>query len=458
MVHTIFDSDGNPALITTNANVIVGKNGGKSAYSDAVKKHTAYSDAVKKNVPVMNSNQFNTVEPDIRIDGDSAHVTLPMEFLLNSRKRWTTSSCIGHFVGGSFSFKFVKERVTKLWGNAGLKDVFFSSKGYYTFEFDSENEMKAVLGLNSVAIGGKSLYLGPWIDGSQFQKNFVPSITTWVKFIDVPHSLWSWGGLGSIAKGIGKPLALDAQTMKLKPMKYAGVLIDLRYRDKYPKDVWVSVINDNTGERVEERIGIEYSALPQSCSHCKAFGHPLARCSLKPTEVVKSVSDVLDGITRIVESPKKAEQSRDLPREQPEITFNVPVSIENEGLETSPENHSEAIPEPSITGNRKINLETIPEVPVSNQSMGGPNAGMVVVGLAADIPLEEGELSQPVAAKTKGNHSGASSSDTQHSTSTKVSNSKKNVDAEGFTQVQSKHVKRKLQPRVGNVAKPSLIR
>ena len=142
--------------------------------------------------------------------------------------------------------------------------------------------MEAVLSLNSVNIGGKRLYLGPWTDGSQFKRNAIKSISTWVKLVDVPHSYWSVEGLGTIAKVIGKPLSLDKQTALLNPMKFAGVLIQLQYGTKYPKGIWVPVINEENGSIVNVKVGIEYSAVPQSCCYCQAFGHPESKCEYNP--------------------------------------------------------------------------------------------------------------------------------------------------------------------------------
>lgn len=238
-----------------------------------------------KNVAEKNSNpprtQFNDdfLESTVIDNGDgTATISLPRSFLEEARKQWD-SSCIGHFVGGSFSFKYVKEQTLKLWGNSGLKDVFYNSKGYFTFKFETVDEMKRVLALISVGIGGKRLYLAPWSDGSQFQRNVIPCVSTWIKLVDVPHSLWSWKGLGSIAKAVGKPLTLDKQTALLKPMKYAGVLVELKYGASCPRAIMVPVINEKDGTVTKMTVGVEYTAIPLSCGICRAFGHSESRCS-----------------------------------------------------------------------------------------------------------------------------------------------------------------------------------
>lgn len=225
---------------------------------------------------------FGNIEPVVVVNDDgSSTISLPRSFLEKSRTRWATS-CIGHFVGGSFAFKYVKNQAMKLWMNKGLMEVFYSSKGYYTFQFGTLDEMKAVLALNSVTMGGKRLYLAPWTDGSSFKRNVIPSISTWVRLTEVPHSYWSWECLGSIVKAFGKPLDLDKQTALLKPMKYAGVLVELKYGTAYPKEIWVPTINEADNSIIKVKVGVEYSAMPPSCKFCQAFGHSDFSCAKNP--------------------------------------------------------------------------------------------------------------------------------------------------------------------------------
>lgn len=77
---------------------------------------------------------------------------------------------------------------------------------------------------------------------------------------------------------MGTLLSLDKQTSLLNPMKYAGVLIDLKYDSPRPKVIWVSVISEFDKSMDNVMVGVEYSALPQSCSIYRASGHSTTRC------------------------------------------------------------------------------------------------------------------------------------------------------------------------------------
>ena len=228
---------------------------------------------------------------------------------------------------------------------------FYNTKGYYTFRFGTEEEMQNILSLNSVNIGGKRLYLGPWIEGSQFKRNAIKTVSTWIKLADVPHSYWSWEGLGNIAKAVGKPLSLDKQTAQLLPMKYAGILVELNYGPSYPKGVWVPVLNDTDGSIVKVFVGIEYTALPQSCRFCEAFGHSTAKCSLNPVNIQKN-KEKEDELFRKMSTPDSnvsAEKVDDMSAE------NVVEAAEND------------------TGNANVNVLEKDCEPIGAAGVGCPN-------------------------------------------------------------------------------------
>ena len=159
-------------------------------------------------------------------------------------------------------------------GKYGTAECFFQLKRIFYFQVWICGRNGKGLGSKFCEYWGKRLYLGPWSDGSQFKRNAIKSVSTWIRLIDVPHSYWSVEGLGNIAKVVGKPICLDKQTALLNPMKFAGVMVQLKYGTTYPKAVWVPVINEEDGSIVKVKVGIEYSAVPQSCKFCQAFGHP----------------------------------------------------------------------------------------------------------------------------------------------------------------------------------------
>lgn len=252
-----------------------------SKQNEAPSKNVSWSSLVQRNIPNEKHHNSNVA---FTYNGDGLVNLMPSdEFLHNGRKQWDTS-IIGHFIGGSFDFKFVREQTFKIWKNGGLSKVYYSSKGYFTMRFNSVEAKDAALGLHSVQIGGKTMYLKPWMEGSKFRKNILDKVSCWIRLVDVPFSYWSSKGLTAIADTIGPTLKFDEATSRFEPLKYARVQIELSYKALRPPSVFVPIINAD-GVRDIEKVDVEYSTFPYSCSLCQAFGHSLSRCINNPERV-----------------------------------------------------------------------------------------------------------------------------------------------------------------------------
>lgn len=80
------------------------------------KKKTTWSSIVTKNVPNTETGSSETAQIVFNDDG-STTLKPPKQFLTNARKMWSTS-LIGHFIGGSFDFKFIGSKISnyeKIW-------------------------------------------------------------------------------------------------------------------------------------------------------------------------------------------------------------------------------------------------------------------------------------------------------------------------------------------------------
>lgn len=106
--------------------------------------------------------------------------------------------------------------------------------------------------MNAVQIGGKTLYLKPWMEGSKFRKK-----------------IYREGAMLDQISGCATLLLVQKGAYcKFKPLKFARVQIKLSYPAPRPSSVYVPVKNCD-GERENQKVEIEYSQLPYSCSLCK---------------------------------------------------------------------------------------------------------------------------------------------------------------------------------------------
>ncbi|XP_074377040.1 uncharacterized protein LOC141718557 [Apium graveolens] len=210
-----------------------------------------WSSFVAKNIPSTGTSQTDNVQIIFNEDG-SATLKPPTEFLANARKLWNTS-LIGHFIGGSFDFKFIRDHAFKLW----------------------KIRMEA----------------------NKFKKNVIETVPCWVKFEEVPHSYWSREGLTFLAKAVGIPLKFDENTARFEPLRFASVQVPLSYSSPRPDFILVPV-EDELGNSELVKVSIVYPQLPYSCSSCKAFGHSFSRCANNPNATKPTPRNRPSGVTQ----------------------------------------------------------------------------------------------------------------------------------------------------------------
>lgn len=161
----------------------------ETSNQNPTRKSVTWSSIVSENIIKQTPCADDNGEAAITFNDDgSASVNFSMSYLVRAQKQWETS-IVGHFIGGNFAFKFVREQAYKLWQNKGLTGVYYSSKGYYTFRFSTLEERNVALNLTTVQMGGKTLYLMPWMEGSNFKRNVFDKVPCWIRLVDVPYTL-----------------------------------------------------------------------------------------------------------------------------------------------------------------------------------------------------------------------------------------------------------------------------
>lgn len=77
---------------------------------------------------------------------------------------------------------------------------------------------------------------------------------------------------------MGNPIFVDKVTKKLEPMNFARVSIEITPSSALPSSLDVVVIEQESNSEKVVLVRVEYQNRPQTCSHCKSFGHSLVRC------------------------------------------------------------------------------------------------------------------------------------------------------------------------------------
>lgn len=109
-----------------NANIGANMEPGERSNAANNQKIVSWSDMVQKNTQTEMPKSKPKVSWSYNEDG-SINLIPPREYLIEARKQWN-SSCIGHFIGGSFDFKFVRYQAFKIWKHRVLNRGFIALK------------------------------------------------------------------------------------------------------------------------------------------------------------------------------------------------------------------------------------------------------------------------------------------------------------------------------------------
>ncbi|GJZ41295.1 hypothetical protein Tco_0588181 [Tanacetum coccineum] len=166
-----------------------------------------------------------------------------------------------------------------------IKDILF-------FKFGSKDGMDAMLENGPWLIRNVPLILKQWTPNTNVIKEDVCNIPVWVKFHDVPITVFIEDRLSAIATKLGKPLMFDSYmvtmcTDSLGRASYARAMIELK-ADVELRDTIVVVVPKFSGEGfITSTIRVEYEWAPSRCFECKIFRHVLDDC---PKKIISDIS------------------------------------------------------------------------------------------------------------------------------------------------------------------------
>lgn len=119
-----------------------------------------------------------------------------------------------------------------------------------------------------------------------------PEITKmpmWVINYKVPHSMFSWKGLGFLASKVGDPKRLHPETETCKNFEEAKVFVEVNMMKELPKDFTFAIA---TGK--EETVEYTYPWLPPRCTTCGKWGHFEEGCQVSPQiSILKRLNKLL---------------------------------------------------------------------------------------------------------------------------------------------------------------------
>ncbi|XP_024179202.1 uncharacterized protein LOC112185231 [Rosa chinensis] len=160
-----------------------------------------------------------------------------------------------------------------LWGNLGCWKIIPMGKGFYTFNFDSEETVSRVWAQGAVALKPGTMRFMKWVPNFSPSNQRNTNSQVWVKFWDLGLEFWEPRTLFEIASGIGIPVKIDPNTLDRRFGLFARVLVDIDLSSNLPTEV---LIKRKNGETFVQSV--DYEKLPDLCSHCGNVGHRVTAC------------------------------------------------------------------------------------------------------------------------------------------------------------------------------------
>jgi hypothetical protein len=123
--------------------------------------------------------------------------------------------------------KELRDSINLLWSSIANWDVRSIGKGYFEFDFSSQDDLRTIWSAGAWNLKVGILRLSKWVP------NFCPGVQkqtnaqAWIRLTNLPQEYWSTQTLFEIACGVGIPIDLDIMTRNRSFGQFARVLVDV---------------------------------------------------------------------------------------------------------------------------------------------------------------------------------------------------------------------------------------
>lgn len=174
--------------------------------------------------------------------------------------------------------------INKIWplGEKSVKiDTFVVNDFTIKFRIRDSSTRSRALRRHMWNIAGIPMYVTKWSPLVEEAQPTLDSVPLWVVLKNVPHTMFSWEGLGFIASAVGKPTKLHPDTETCKSFEEAKVSVIADLTKELPKS---SRFKSKKG--IDTVVEFSYPWLPARCNLCSKWGHISADCVVGKTGAV----------------------------------------------------------------------------------------------------------------------------------------------------------------------------
>ncbi|KAI9124934.1 hypothetical protein K1719_003550 [Acacia pycnantha] len=171
-------------------------------------------------------------------------------------------------MGRQPSFGFMVKKLRQIWERKGKIDVFDLENDFYLVNFQrSEDYMEALT-------GGPWVIIYAYLSFARWKPEFNPknekinSVIAWVRFPDLPATLFNKKFLLNLGNSIGRAIRLDIHTAQRARGKFARMCVEL--------DLTKPLVPEFKVEG--QLLSVVYESLGHLCNKCGRVGHMKENC------------------------------------------------------------------------------------------------------------------------------------------------------------------------------------
>ncbi|XP_026459465.1 uncharacterized protein LOC113360139 [Papaver somniferum] len=148
------------------------------------------------------------------------------------------------------------------------------TKGYFIIKLVSTEDKECVWHGETWVIQNQQLRVFNFYPNFDPERQNTTRVTVWVSFPGLYIELWTKKILLSIAKILGKPIAIDQKTLYHDVGNYAAVTIDIDFAKMIPKRIRLKA----NGKEFWQYVEIQDLENIKFCTHYKFMGHKFENC------------------------------------------------------------------------------------------------------------------------------------------------------------------------------------
>ncbi|XP_042494995.1 uncharacterized protein LOC122074208 [Macadamia integrifolia] len=142
---------------------------------------------------------------------------------------------------GRVNFRFIsldniRKEAEKSWNLKGNVKMAPMGKGYILFQFDTEANMASMWRTSLTKVRGQIIRFQPWRPDFDVHTNNPSTKLMWIRFPDLPLKYWHERILLTMAKAVGRPVALDKHTRSAAMGTYACAQVEIEIGAKRLED------------------------------------------------------------------------------------------------------------------------------------------------------------------------------------------------------------------------------